>query len=258
MQSEPLLRVVDLRRSFGGVHAVTQATFDVPRGSITGLIGPNGAGKSTTFDLIAGRTSSDGGRVNFDGADISNLQPDAIAARGLVRTFQIPRTFTKMTVWENLLFSADRQPGEGFWQGLLGSRAVRRREAEIAAKADEVLAFIDLSHMADSAAASLSGGQRKLLELGRVLMRQPQMILLDEPTAGVAPALTRSLVNHLESLRQDGMTLLIVEHDLNLIMRLVDHLVVMHLGSVLVEGPPETVRQDPRVLESYLGGVNVG
>lgn len=253
---DALLEVEELQRSFGGVEAVRQARFDVERGSITGLIGPNGAGKTTTFDLIAGGVVPEAGCIRFAGAEITGLTADQVANRGLVRTFQTPRVFGRMTVWENLLFAAPRQPGEGFWRGLRDGRKLTARAAAVAAKAEEVLDLLEIEHVADAKASTLSGGQRKLLELGRALMTEPKMIMLDEPTAGVAPALTERITRLVRSLADSGMTVLIVEHDIDLIMRLVDHLVVMHMGTVLIQGPPLEVREDPRVLESYLGGAH--
>ncbi|MQA83709.1 MAG: ATP-binding cassette domain-containing protein [Streptosporangiales bacterium] len=250
-----MLAVAGLRKAFGGLAAVSDATFDVPRGRITGLIGPNGAGKTTTFDLISGRHRPDGGRVRFADADLTGLASHLVARAGLVRTFQIPRAFPRLTVWENLLFAGADQPGESFWHGVIGTRAARARERALADEAGDVLSFLDLEHVADLPAGGLSGGQRKLLELGRALMCRPRMLLLDEPFAGVAPALIRHLVEHLVELRDQGITLLIIEHDLGTLVPLVDRLVVMHLGSVLASGEPARVRDDPRVLEAYLGGI---
>lgn len=250
----PLLAVDGLRKAFDGLVAVDDATFDVADGSVTGLIGPNGAGKSTAFDLVSGRIPPDGGGVRFGGADITGRAGHLVARAGLVRTFQIPRAFARLTVWENLLFAGVDQPGESFWRGVVRTRAARARERELAGEAGDVLSFVELDALADQPAASLSGGQRKLLELGRALLCRPRMLLLDEPFAGVAPALTGRIVDHLAALRDRGVTLLIVEHDLATLTRLVDRLIVMHLGSVLVSGDPSRVREDPRVLEAYLGG----
>lgn len=249
-----LLRANELRKSFGALQAVDGATFSVDHGSITGLIGPNGAGKSTTFDLITGRTRPDSGRVELDGRDVTGLPPHRLAKLGLGRTFQIPRTFLRLTVWENLLFAGTDHPGEQFWPGVLALPRSRRREREIAERADEVLSYLEIGHVSDLPASSLSGGQRKLLELGRALMLDPTVLLLDEPFAGVAPALTAKIAAKLQQLRDGGTTIVLVEHDLETVMRLVDHLVVMHLGSVLVAGAPQTVRSDDRVLTAYLGG----
>lgn len=254
--SEPLLQVSELQQSFGGLQAVRSATFSVHAGSITGLIGPNGAGKSTTFDMIAGRARPDSGFVRFDGHYVTGQGSDRIANRGLVRTFQIPRVFGRLTVWENLLFAGRDQPGEGFWRGLAQGRRLTTRAAAVEEKAGRILELLTIEGMANSRADSLSGGQRKLLELGRALMADPKMVLLDEPTAGVAPALTGQIVELIRSMAHSGVTVLIVEHDIDLIMQLVDHLVVMHLGEVLTSGEPGRVREDPRVLESYLGVVH--
>jgi branched-chain amino acid transport system ATP-binding protein len=249
-----LLQAQGLRKSFAGVHAVAGADFSVQEGSITGLIGPNGAGKTTTFDLVAGSVAVDSGRVSFAGRDITSWSADRVARAGLLRTFQIPRTFNRMTVWENLLFAGDRHPGEHLLVGMFAAPGTRRREREIRSRAGEVLEFLQIEHVADDAAGTLSGGQRKLLELGRALMQRPRMLLLDEPFAGVAPALRREISDLLRTLQQQGHTILLIEHDLDAVMRLVDHLVVMHLGSVLVAGEPHAVRNDERVLEAYLGG----
>lgn len=253
----PLLRAEDLHKSFGGVHAVTGATFTVEPTSITGLIGPNGAGKTTTFDLICRKTRADSGKVIFNGEDVSNFTIHRLAGAGLVRTFQIPRSFQRMTVWENMMFAGTNHPGEGFIAGVLSTRASRARERQIEARVREVLQFLEIEHIADLTAGSLSGGQRKLLELGRALMREPHLIMLDEPFAGVAPALTKKIAQKLTELRDQGTTIVLVEHDLETVMRLVDHLVVMHMGSVLVSGDPGLVRSDERVLEAYLGGARV-
>lgn len=251
--SDAVLEVRGLARRFGGVHAVRDATFSVPRGQITGLIGPNGAGKTTTFDLIAGRVPPQRGTVSFDGLDVTGRPPEAMAQAGLGRTFQVPRVFARMSVWENLLFAAPHQPGERPLLGLLMTKAARRREDEIAERANAVIELLQLRRVCHQAAGELSGGQRKLLELARVLMLDPKMVLLDEPTAGVAPALTGDLADHLIRLRGQGRSLLVIEHDLRFVMRICDHLVVMHMGEVLTEGPPGEVRDDARVLDAYLG-----
>jgi branched-chain amino acid transport system ATP-binding protein len=252
-----LLQVTELRKTFGVVRAVAGATFSVQAATITGLIGPNGAGKTTTFDLVSGRVAPDSGTVEFAGQDVTSTPAHRLAQLGLVRTFQIPRTFPRMTVWDNLLFAGADHPGEGFWSGVLSTPASRRREREISERAGEVLHFLEIDHVADLPASSLSGGQRKLVELARALMRQPQLILLDEPFAGVAPALKAKIAEKLMELRAQGMTILLVEHDLETVMRLVDELVVMHRGAVLVSGDPATVRADQRVLDAYLGGAHV-
>jgi len=249
----PVLELDGVAKSFGGLMAVDHCSFDVPAGRITGLIGPNGAGKTTTFNLIAGVLVPDEGDIRFRGKSIASLPPDRIARRGLVRTFQTPRIFARMTVWENLMFAVPDQPGEGVLHALWPN-TWRRRESELSERAYEILEFIDLAHLADEYGGSLSGGQRKLLELGRVLMLDPQMILLDEPTAGVNPTMRRTLIDRIQQLNRRGTTFLIIEHDIDMIMRICHKMIVMHYGKRLAEGDPEKVRKDPRVLEAYLGG----
>jgi branched-chain amino acid transport system ATP-binding protein len=254
MSQQPLLAVKGLSRRFGGVRAVDGVTFEVPSGGITGLIGPNGAGKTTAFDLITGHRLPDSGQIRFGDEDVTRWPADRRARAGLLRTFQITRPFPRMSVWENLLVAGSDAADETVLAAMLGRD--RARERELAAHADELLEFLTLTQVADQPAAALSGGQRKLLELGRVLMRRPRLVLLDEPTAGVAPELRAQLASRLRQLHDSGLTLLIVEHDLGFLMELVDRLVVMHLGAVLIEGDPESARADERVLEAYLGGVH--
>lgn len=248
-----ILQLEGLVKSFGGLMAVDNCSFEVTAGSITGLIGPNGAGKTTTFNLITGVLPADAGDIRYRGESLVGLPPDRIARRGLVRTFQIPRIFSRMAVWENLMFTPPDQPGEGILRSLLRD-TWRQREEELAMRTRELLAFVGLAHLADEYAGSLSGGQRKLLELARVLMMEPQLILLDEPMAGVNPNLARTLVERVQALNRQGTTFLIIEHDIETVMRICDKVIVMHYGSRLAEGDPATVRRDPRVLEAYLGG----
>ncbi|WP_424016910.1 ABC transporter ATP-binding protein [Halorientalis pallida] len=253
---DPLLQVQDLEKSFGGITAVDGATFDVERGTITGLIGPNGAGKSTTFDLVTGVQTPDSGQVVFDGTDITGWRPHRSANRGLVRTFQIARELDEMTVLENAMLAPRGQVGEKLWRAVLpGARQeVVRQEERLREQAWETLEFLELDHLAEEYAGALSGGQRKLLELARVLMIEPEMILLDEPLAGVNPTLEEKLLDRLHALREDGYTFLLVEHDMDVIMNHCEPVIVLHQGSVLVEGTPEQVKNDDRVLEAYLGG----
>jgi branched-chain amino acid transport system ATP-binding protein len=252
-QRAPILELDGVAKSFGGLMAVDHCSFEVPESRITGLIGPNGAGKTTTFNLIAGVLVPDEGDIRFRGESIASLPPDRIARRGLVRTFQTPRIFARMTVWENLMFAVPDQPGEGVLHALWPN-SWRRCEAELSERANEILEFIDLAQLADEYGGSLSGGQRKLLELGRALMLNPQVILLDEPTAGVSPTMRRSLIDRIQELNRRGTTFLIIEHDIDMIMRICHKMIVMHYGKRLAEGDPEVVRRDPRVLEAYLGG----
>jgi len=253
---EPLLRVRNLRKTFGGITAVDGVGFDVDPGTVTGLIGPNGAGKSTTFDLVTGVQKPDGGRVVFDGTDITGLRPDRIAVRGLVRTFQIARELNEMTVLENVMLAPPNQQGETLWRSVLPGfrRRVNEQEARLRERAWETLEFFELDHLAEEYAGTLSGGQRKLLEMARVFMTDPEMVLLDEPLAGVNPTLEEKLLDRVHELQDRGHTFLLVEHDMDVVMNHCDPIIVMHQGKLLVEGDPETVRTDEQVLEAYLGG----
>lgn len=250
------LRVIDLTKSFGGVTAVDRAGFDVEAGSLTGLIGPNGAGKSTTFNLITGVHQADGGSVLFQGEDITALRPHQVANRGLVRTFQIARELDEMTVLENVMLAPRGQLGEQLWRAVLPGtrRSVSAQEETLREQAWETLELFELDHLAGEHAGTLSGGQRKLLELARALMTDPEMVLLDEPFAGVNPTLEAKLLDRLHELREEGLTFLLVEHDIDLIMENCERVIVMHRGSVLTTGTPDEVRGDDRVLEAYLGG----
>ena len=247
-----LLEVHELVRAFGGVRAVDGATLDVEAGSITGLIGPNGAGKSTLFNCVSGFLRPQSGSVLLAGKRIDRTAPHRIARAGLVRTFQTPRALTRMTVLENVVLAAPRNGGER----LVGSLApsARRREREARGRAAELLELVRLDGHADALAGTLSGGQRKLLDLVRAMMVEPRMLLLDEPMAGVSPALRVELLEHILALRdRDGVTLLIVEHDLDFVMRASDRVIVMNDGRVIAQGAPEMVRADERVVDAYLG-----
>jgi neutral amino acid transport system ATP-binding protein len=245
-----LLEVRGVVRGFDGVRAVDGATFDVVEGSITGLIGPNGAGKSTLFSCMSGFLRAQSGRVLLHGRRIDRLAPHRIARRGLVRTFQTPRTLTRMSVFENVVLAAPHHPGEQ----LGGAFAGRVRERESRARANELLALVGLDGHADALAGTLSGGQRKLLDLIRALMTEPHILLLDEPMAGVSPTLRVQLLEHIRALRdRDGITLLVVEHDLDFVMEASDRVVVMNNGRVIADGTPDQVRNDEAVVDAYLG-----
>jgi neutral amino acid transport system ATP-binding protein len=249
------LRVQNLRKTFGGITAVDDTSFEVEEGSLTGLIGPNGAGKSTTFNCITGVHEPDGGTVLFNGRDITGMRPHEIATRGLVRTFQIARELEEMTVLENLMLAPQGQEGEkltyAVTPGLRGS--VQRDEAAIRDEVWEMLEFFEIDHLAEEYAGNLSGGQRKLLEMARALMTDPEVLLLDEPFAGVNPTLEEKLLDRIHELREQGYTFLLVEHDMDLIMENCEHIIVMHQGQVLAEGTAADIRSNDRVIEAYLG-----
>ena len=321
-----ILEVRDLRKTFDGLVAVDDASFDLERGTITGLIGPNGAGKTTTFNLISGFFDPDGGEILFEGRDLREImrpssaeeriwvgavgatggaltfgaaatlggglsalagatavglgvggvvgagayygqewvrrnyleyrpnRPFQVSRAGLSRTFQITRELQGMTVMENMLLGPHGQRGESLVNAWLRPQSVSEEEAEIQRRARALLELLQLDHLADEYAGNLSGGQRKLLELGRVLMTDPDLILLDEPVAGVNPTLQENLLERIQELRDEGYTFCIVEHDMDVIMRISDEVIVMDQGAVLVEGPPEIVRTDERVIDAYLGG----
>jgi neutral amino acid transport system ATP-binding protein len=249
-----ILEVREVVRAFGGLRAVDDASFDVEAGSITALIGPNGAGKSTLFNVISGFLSADRGRVQFEGRRIDRAQPHRIARRGLVRTFQVPRTLTRMSVLDNILVAATRHPGERLNGLAFRPGVARRREQKARERAAELLTLFRLDGHAAEYAGVLSGGQRKLLDFARVLMAEPRLVLLDEPMAGVNPALGRQLIEHVLRLRAEGgMTFLFVEHDLDIVMEASDHVIVMNEGRVIASGDPGQVRGDQRVVDAYLG-----
>jgi branched-chain amino acid transport system ATP-binding protein len=250
-----MLRVEGLYKSFGGLMAVCDCSFKVEKGSITGLIGPNGAGKTTLFNIIAGRYKPDRGGIFFKDQEIDGLPPHKIFHKKLYRTFQITREFGHMTVLENLMLMPANQTGENIWNTWFRASSVRSQEHELMQKAYEVLDFVELSELRDEYAGSLSGGQKKLLELGKSLMADPEMVLLDEPGAGVNPTLMKKLVDNIRRLRDEkNITFLLIEHNMDLIMELCDPIIVMSEGRKLAEGHPEEIRNNKEVLEAYLGG----
>jgi branched-chain amino acid transport system ATP-binding protein len=250
----PLLRVEGLRKTFGGLVATDDASFEVERGTITGLIGPNGAGKSTLFNLVSGFYQPDGGRVEVDGTDVTGLEPHEVAGHGLIRTFQTPRKLEGMTVREAMLVGPQRQPGESFGKLFTAPGEVAAAEAENLEAARQILEEFEIDHLATQPATSLSGGQMKLVELARAMLAEPEVLLLDEPVAGVNPTLTKDLAAQIRRLHEEGTTFLIIEHDMDFIMDLADPIIVLNQGSVLTEGSPEAVRSDERVVDAYLGG----
>jgi neutral amino acid transport system ATP-binding protein len=254
MRDDGLLVVEDVRRHFGGLRAVDGAGFEVRPRTVTALIGPNGAGKTTLFNVVSGFLRPDGGQISFAGQDIAGRSPHRIARMGLVRTFQLTRVLAKMKVLDNMMLAAPDQPGERLYNALFRPLTSRQREREVRAQALELLERVGLASHADAYAATLSGGQRKLLELARALMARPTMVMLDEPMAGVNPTLGRRLLVYLDELRDEqGLTVLFVEHDMEVVMGVSDEVVVMSEGRVISQGPPDVVQSDRRVIDAYLG-----
>ena len=250
---DPILIAEGVRRNFGGVVAVDVDHLEVQRGSITALIGPNGAGKTTLFNLLTGFDTPNEGKWMFDGRSLEKVVAHRTAAMGMVRTFQLTKSLTKMSVIENMKLGATHQVGERWWNGLLPFRW-KRQEEVIEKRADELLKRFKLDHMRNEYAGTLSGGQRKLLEMSRALMTNPRLVMLDEPMAGVNPALKQSLNEHIRGLRDDGMTVLFVEHDMDMVHDISDWVVVMAEGRIIAEGTPDQISANPAVIEAYLGG----
>jgi len=250
-----MLEIRDIRKSFGGVHAVDGCSLTVLKGTITGLIGPNGAGKTTLFNIITGFYKPDEGEILFKGDRIDGLPPHKIFHHRICRTFQITREFSHMTLLENLMVMAQNQSGEKIWNSLFCRNKVRAQERLLRDKALEILKFFELIHLKDEYAKNLSGGQKKLLELAKTQMADPELVLLDEPGAGVNRTLMKKLVENIKSLcTEGGITFLIIEHDMDMVMNLCDPVIVMSEGRKLTEGAPEKIKSDERVLEAYLGG----
>ncbi|MGW0482236.1 ABC transporter ATP-binding protein [Nonomuraea sp. NPDC003214] len=249
---DPILVVDNVVRRFGGLTAVDVQHVEVQRGSITALIGPNGAGKTTFFNQLTGFDTADSGQWTFNGRNMNGVPAHKVARAGMVRTFQLTKALSKLTVLENMRLGAQKQRGENFWRALVPA-IWRGQEDEITERAEELLVRFKLDAKRDDFAGSLSGGQRKLLEMARALMVQPELVMLDEPMAGVNPALTQSLLGHVKDLREQGMTVLFVEHDMDMVRDISDWVVVMAQGAVIAEGPPDTIMSDERVIDAYLG-----
>jgi branched-chain amino acid transport system ATP-binding protein len=252
--TEPILVAKDVVKAFGGIRAVDGCSLQVLPQTITALIGPNGAGKSTLFNIVAGVYAPDSGEIWFGESRIDGLQAHQIVQEGLIKTFQIPRELRNLTVLENLMVAAPDGVGDHFLDLIIHPFAIARAQSEVIDRAEEILATVGLRHLRDEYAKNLSGGQKKLLELARALMARPRMILLDEPVAGVNLTLQKEVLAVIEGLRQQGVTFFLVEHDMDVVMKRSDWIIVMHQGKTLAEGKADEVRANAAVIDSYLGG----
>jgi ABC-type branched-subunit amino acid transport system ATPase component len=251
-----MLTVHNVQKSFGGIRAVDGCSLEIEKSAIVGVIGPNGAGKTTLFKIISGFEKPDSGAIVFNGENIENTNSFEIARRGLIRTFQISKALTKLTVEENMLLAPQFQHGERIWDVWLRPKEVKQQEKENREKAHALLEFLGLLRLKDEYAGALSGGQKRLLEIARALMAEPKMLLLDEPFAGVNPTLAMKILEHIKGLRANsGMTILVIEHDMPKIMQLSDHIYVLNKGKVIASGLPEEVQANEQVVDAYLGGV---
>ena len=247
------LEVDRLSLAFGGLHALDRMSMVVPAQRITGLIGPNGAGKTSFFNCVSGLVRPDSGRVLLDDIDVTRLPPERIASLGIARTFQLARGFARMSVYEHLMVHGREQPGERLLAGFIGSKVARRREEELDAQARVTARRLSLDHLLDAPITALSGGQKKLLEIGRALMSDPKLILLDEPMAGVNPTLRNEIAKHLRTLRDEGVTLVLIEHDMPLVETVCDHVCVMAGGRLIAGGTFAEIVVNPAVQDAYLG-----
>jgi neutral amino acid transport system ATP-binding protein len=248
---DPILVATEVSRSFGGLRAVDVQHVEIQRGAITALIGPNGAGKTTFFNLLTNFDHPDTGKVTFDGEETTGVRSHELASRGMVRTFQLTKVLAKMPVIDNMMLAGQQQAGESMWRAL--TNGWRPQERSVEKRALEVLDEFNMIHMKDEFAGALSGGQRKLLEMARAMMAQPRLIMLDEPMAGVNPALTQSLLGHVKRLRSEGISVMFVEHDMDVVQDISDWVVVMAEGTVIAEGPPRSIGENPAVVDAYLG-----
>ncbi len=254
MSFDAVIDVKNVSKRFGGLRAVNDCSLRVERGSITGLIGPNGAGKSTLFNLVAGNIVPDSGQIIFDGQDVTGLKPHQLFHRGMLRTFQIAHEFSNMTALENLMMVPSGQPGESLVKTWLMPGAINEAERHVRQKALDVIDFLKLGHVKHELAGNLSGGQKKLLELGRTMMVDAKVVLLDEVAAGVNRTLLQDLAANIERMNQElGYTFFVIEHDMDLIGRLCDPVIVMAQGEKIAEGPMSEIRANPEIIEAYFG-----
>lgn len=257
LKDDPILITFGMLKTFGGIRAVDIDHLEIERGTITAIIGPNGAGKTTLFNLLTGFDRPDRGSWRLDGRLLGGLPPHRIARLGMVRTFQLTKSLSRLTVLENMAVAAQTQRGERLERALL-RWLWQPEEARVAERAQALLERFGLAHMADEQAGTLSGGQRKLLEMARALMADPTLVMLDEPTAGVNPALTESLLEHIRELNAEGVTIVFVEHNMDVVMDISDWVVVMAQGRILTEGPPQEVVANEEVIDAYLGRAREG
>jgi ABC-type branched-subunit amino acid transport system ATPase component len=251
--STALLSIEGLTKSFGGVRAVQDCTFDVPEGKVIGLIGPNGAGKSTVVDLVSGFGRPDAGSITFGGEQIVGKRPDVISRLGLIRTFQTPREWRNLTVMDNLLLARRRFAHESLWRSMTRARRLRRAEEADRIVAREIMRRFQLNDLRNERAVRLSGGQKRLLEFARIAAAEPRLIILDEPMGGVNPVLGARIGEAVGELAAQGRTVIVVEHNLPFIRKTCDEVVVMDLGTVIAQGPFASLRENPRVVDAYLG-----
>ena len=253
--AEPILELIGVSKSFGGVHAVQNCSFSIPKGSLTGLIGPNGAGKSTTVDLVSGFKSVDAGRILFEGREIQNRPPHAVSRIGLMRTFQTPREWARLTTLENLLVARIDDRLESLWTALFARRRIQEADRADRARARVLLEDFNLTGVTNELAGNLSGGQKRLLEFARIMMARPRLVVLDEPQSGVNPVLGERMGDGIKRLVASGITVVMVEHNLEFVERLCDPVIVMALGQPIATGTMAELRRHPDVLDAYLGQV---